>query len=79
MANNGSDFTFTIIKHIATIGDRDASWPLELNYVSFNDDPPKYDIRKWNKRHDRMSKGIGMTEEELRSLMQVLNKYFDEN
>ena len=42
-------------------------------------DPVKYDLRKWNKRHDRMSKGISMTKDELKNLMRVLNKYFDEN
>ncbi len=79
MANNNSNFTFTIVQHIATLSDNDANWPLELNLVSFNDDPVKYDLRKWNKRHDRMSKGIGMTKEELKNLMHSLNKYFDEN
>ena len=79
MPNNRADFTFNIVQHIATLSDNDATWPLELNLVSFNDDPVKYDLRKWNKRHDRMSKGISMTEDELKNLMQVLSKYFDEN
>lgn len=77
MANNNPNFTFTIVQHIAKLSDNDASWPLELNLVSFNDDPVKYDLRKWNKRHDRMSKGISLTKEELKNLKQVLDKYFD--
>ncbi len=77
MANNNPNFTFTIVQHIATLSDNDASWPLELNLVSFNDDPVKYDLRKWNKRHDRMSKGISLTKEEIKNLKQALNEYFD--
>lgn len=77
MANNNSNFTFNIVQHLATLSDSNASWPLELNLVSFNDDPVKYDLRKWNKRHDRMSKGISLTKEELKNLKQVLDKYFD--
>ena len=79
MPNNGQDFTFTIEKHIATLNDNDASWPLELNLVSFNGDPAKFDLHKWNKRHDRMSKGISLTNDELKSLMHALNRYFGEN
>ena len=78
MPNTGQDFTFTIEKHIATLSENGASWPLELNLVSFNGDPAKFDLRKWNKRHDRMSKGVSLTKDELKNLMHVLNKYFIE-
>lgn len=46
----------------------------ELNKVSWNNRPPKYDIRDWDEDHEKMSKGITMTMEELIELRDLLNE-----
>ena len=35
----------------------------QLNMVSWNGNPPKYDIRDWSPDGSRMGKGISLTEE----------------
>lgn len=41
-------------------------WTKELNIVSWNGAAPKYDIRDWAQDHEKMGKGITLTEEEAR-------------
>ena len=62
---------FEIIKHIGKIGKR-GEWDLELNQVRWNGGPIKIDIRAWNHDHTKCSKGITLTEGEMRALREAL-------
>ena len=66
----GTPIKFEIVKHIGVINRNDRGWTKELNIVSWNDQPPKYDIRDWDEQHERMSRGITLTRQEN-------NKYID--
>ena len=44
---------------------------------SRNDNDPKYDIRDWNPTHDKMSRGITLTEEEAYELSIILSGEFE--
>lgn len=66
-----ANFTYEIIRHIATISDR-GTWALELNLISWGGRAPTFDLRKWNEDHSRMSKGISLTKQELDALAQFL-------
>ncbi len=79
MAKQNNDFEFEILEHIGTITDNTTGWPVELNIVSFNDGEANYDIRKWNKNHTRMSKGISLTFDELKKLSFIIDNYIKEN
>lgn len=69
------EFTYKVVKHIATIGKSDTgNFATELNLISYNGAAPKWDLRKWNKKTDEMMKGITLTNDELHSLSDVLNK-----
>ena len=48
-------------------------WTKELNLVSWNGRDPKYDLRDWAPDHEKMGKGITLTEEELSELKKILN------
>ena len=61
---------FIIIKNIEVL-DRDSKWHKELNLVSWNNKEPKYDIRSWSDDHKQFSKGITLTEKELKKLLEV--------
>lgn len=53
--------TFEIVEHIGvidTIDNREEKWTKEVNVVAWNGGKPKIDVRDWNERHDRMSRGI---------------------
>ena len=68
------EFSFEIVQHIATISKEKSGWTKELNLVSFNDMPPKYDLRAWDSDHKKMGKGITLSKEELVALMEALEK-----
>jgi hypothetical protein len=61
-----------IKKHIGTIRKSEIGWAKEFNLVSWNGKEPKYDIREWNERHDRMSRGSTFTREEAQKLLLTL-------
>ncbi|MDB2033470.1 PC4/YdbC family ssDNA-binding protein [[Clostridium] symbiosum] len=48
------------------------TWHKELNLVSWNDKPAKYDLRNWNEDGSQMGKGITLTKEELATLKERL-------
>jgi len=41
--------------------------------VSWNGAAPKYDIRDWDPEHEKMGKGVTLTEEELRKLKGLID------
>lgn len=66
--------TFTINKHIGVIAEHENGWTKELNVVTWNNNVPKYDIRDWSPEHDRMSRGLTLTEEELTALGELIKE-----
>lgn len=67
-----SDFTFDIVENIAVLGTSSKGWTKELNKVSWNGKPAKYDIREWDPEHEKMGKGITLTDEEFQKLKEAL-------
>ncbi|MBO6009169.1 YdbC family protein [Ruminobacter sp.] len=67
-----TDIKFEIVEEIAVISENPKGWRKELNRVSWNNAAPKYDIRDWAPNHEKMGKGVTMTQEELNSLRQAL-------
>lgn len=68
-------FTYTIEKQFGTVSNA-GSLPVELNMVSYNGAPAKYDLRKWRIKEDgerTMQKGICLSVQELRDLRDFLN------
>lgn len=72
--NNNTEVTFEIIEHIGVIDtyNREQAWTKEVNIVSWNGGPAKIDIRDWDSSHERMSRGITLTEEQAEKLTQAL-------
>ena len=64
---------FEITKHIVILSENAKGWTKELNQVSWNDRPPKFDIREWDENHEKMSKGITLTDEEVSALKSALD------
>ena len=65
MAN---DIKFEIIKQIGVLSESSKGWKKELNLVSWNDGAPKYDLRDWDPDHQKMGKGVTLTEDEMKQL-----------
>ncbi len=67
------EFSFKIEEKIGVISTQKSGWNLELNFVSWGQYAPKYDIRTWDPQHEKMGKGITLKKEELKSLRDILN------
>ena len=63
------EINFEIVKDIGVIAEGSRGWNRELNLISWNGRAPKYDIRDWSQDHEKMGKGITLTEDELRTLI----------
>lgn len=65
---------FDIQENFGVISETSNGWRKELNLVSWNDRPPKFDIRDWDSNHDKMGKGLTLSTDELRELKKILNE-----
>ena len=68
-----AEFKYEITERIAVLSTNARGWERQLNMISWNDNPPKSDIRDWSPDGSRMAKGISMTREELVALRDILN------
>ena len=64
-----SEIKFEIVKEIGVIGEGSKGW----TKVSWNDREPKYDIRDWDAAHEKMGKGMTLSNEEIKKLKDILN------
>ena len=72
------EITCKVTKSIEVLGENDRGYIKELNLVSWNNAPAKLDIREWHLEHERCGKGITLSENEGRKLMDALNKFYAE-
>ena len=63
-----ADFDYEIIESYGVLSTSPKGWTKELNKISWNGKDPKYDIRDWSPDHDKMGKGITLSEDELKAL-----------
>lgn len=61
-----------IIEHIGVLSTSEKGWRKEVNVISWNDGPAKYDVRDWSPDHDKMSKGVTLTPQEFIQLKELL-------
>ena len=66
-----AEFSFEIEEHLLKLSENDKGWTKELNRVSFNGAPAKFDIRAWSPDHTKMGKGITLSNEEFDVLVKA--------
>lgn len=67
-----AELKYEIVEKLGVLGETGNGWTKELNMVSWNEREPVYDIRTWNAAHDRMGKGITLSQDELMTLKDLL-------
>ena len=70
--NNNNQFQFEIVQNIAVLSTERSGWTKEVNLVSYNDAPPKFDIRSWDPNHEKMGKGVTLSHEEMKTLLDAM-------
>jgi len=68
-----TEIKYEIIKNIGVLSKSNSGWTKELNLISWNDREPKYDLRDWSADHEKMGKGVTLTQDELMALQELLN------
>lgn len=66
------EFSYEIIEEIAVLSENNKGWRKELNLVSWNGRPPKFDLRDWAPEHEKMGKGLILTNEEFEALQKAI-------
>ncbi len=69
------NITFEIQEHLGVITRFESGWNRELNIISWNGGPAKYDLRDWDEHHERMRKGLTLFEDEMRKLVSLYLGY----
>ena len=71
------ELKYDTIKKVGVLSESSKGWTKELNLISWNGREPKYDIRDWDPEHQKMGKGVTLTEEELKKLSDLLGEMAD--
>ncbi len=69
-----AEIKYEIIESLGVLSESAKGWTKEINLVSWNNYPPKYDIREWDPEHIKMGKGVTFTVEEIKILRDILNE-----
>ncbi|TQS85313.1 MAG: hypothetical protein A3208_04010 [Candidatus Methanoprimaticola hominis] len=67
------EIVYEIVEKIAVLSESSKGWTKELNLISWNDRDPKYDIREWSPDHEKMGKGVTLSNEEAAILKKALD------
>lgn len=68
-----AEIKYEIKENFGVLSESSRGWAKELNLVSWNDKEPKYDLREWDPEHEKMGKGMTLSQEELSKLRDLLN------
>ena len=71
-----ADIKYEITEELGTLSEKSSGWTKELNRISWNGGAAKFDIRDWAPEHEKMGKGVTLTEEEAKQLYKRLGEYF---
>ncbi len=71
------EIKYEVIREIGILSEN-RTISVELNVVSWSDDDPKYDIRRWNKNSRTALKGIALSREEVEALFELLKEELEQ-
>ena len=66
------EITFEIVEHLGVFGKDTKGWTRELNKVAWNGGPAKFDVRNWDETHQKMGRGVTMTQQEMTEFKSLL-------
>ena len=72
--NSREEINFEIIEKIGTLRTSASGWSRELNIIRWNGGNAKFDLRDWSEDHSKCSKGVTLTNPEMRRIVEWLTK-----
>lgn len=67
-----AEIKYEIKEQLAVLSEGAKGWTKELNLISWNDREPKYDIREWAPDHEKMGKGVTLSNDDIINLREAL-------
>lgn len=67
-----AEIKYEIVETIGILSENNKGWTKELNLISWNNREAKYDIREWSPDHDKMSKGVTLSKDEMEKMKELL-------
>lgn len=67
-----AEIKYEIVQKLGVLSEAPGGWRKELNLISWNDRPAKYDLREWSPDGERMGKGITLSNEEMAMLKELV-------
>ena len=68
-----ADIKYEIKETVGVIAESAKGWKKELNLISWNGKEAKYGLREWAPDHEKMGKGVTLSNNELKALKELLN------
>ena len=68
------EIQYEIVKEVAVLSASDSGYTKEINFISWNGNEPKYDIRSFSLNREKCGKGITLTVDEAAALLKALQK-----
>lgn len=68
-----AEIKYEVTEKLGVLSESQRGWTKEINMVSWNDYPAKFDIREWDPDHKKMSKGVTLKKDEIIILREILN------
>lgn len=68
-----AEINFEIKETVGVIAESAKGWKKELNLISWNGKEAKYDLREWAPEHEKMGKGVTLSNDEVKALKELLN------
>lgn len=72
-----AEFQYEIVEKIGVLSESPKDWTKELNRISWNGGAPKYDIRDWAPDHEKMGKGVTLSDDEVKALKKLFEQIGD--
>lgn len=69
-----AEIKYQIIEQLGVLSEGSKGWKKELNLISWGERDAKYDLRDWDENHEKMTKGITLTTDEIIKLRDILNR-----
>ena len=66
------EHTYKIYNHIGNMSEPNNGWIKELNFISWDNREPVYDIRTWPLDHSKYGKGVTITQGEMKKLQELI-------
>lgn len=64
--------SYDILEKFGTLSTSKSGWELQLNFVQWGENKPKFDLRSWSPDNSKMGKGLTLSHDEVVELYDVL-------